>query len=109
MTLQKLCDTADFPRTATEYSLSVVNDIVVFVIDGEYFAIDRKCSHMGGDLSKGKLEGKTIKCPKHGAVFNLENGDVITQVSGMAGKMKKAVKAKVYPVQIQNNAIFVDI
>ncbi len=64
---------------------------------------------MGGDLSKGKLEGKTIKCPKHGAVFNLENGDVITPVSGMAGKMKKAVKAKVYPVQIQDDAIFVDI
>ena len=41
------------------------------------WAINETCSHLGGPLSEGKLEGNTIECPWHGSVFSLEDGSVL--------------------------------
>jgi nitrite reductase/ring-hydroxylating ferredoxin subunit/uncharacterized membrane protein len=41
------------------------------------FAINETCSHLGGPLSEGKLEGNTIECPWHGSIFSLEDGSVL--------------------------------
>lgn len=40
-------------------------------------AINEICSHLGGPLSEGKLDGNTIECPWHGSIFSLEDGSVI--------------------------------
>jgi nitrite reductase/ring-hydroxylating ferredoxin subunit/uncharacterized membrane protein len=42
------------------------------------FAIGETCSHFGGPLADGKLEGDdTVRCPWHGSRFSLEDGSVI--------------------------------
>ena len=41
-------------------------DIVVINIDGSYFAINDTCTHAGGSLSEGKVEGSIITCDWHG-------------------------------------------
>ncbi|MFC1953331.1 Rieske (2Fe-2S) protein [Chloroflexota bacterium] len=41
---------------------------------GNYYATDAKCSHAGGDLSKGKLKGKYINCPLHDSRFDVTTG-----------------------------------
>ena len=40
------------------------------------FALKDTCSHAGGPLSKGHLEGDTIVCPWHGSAFRLRDGAV---------------------------------
>jgi nitrite reductase/ring-hydroxylating ferredoxin subunit/uncharacterized membrane protein len=40
------------------------------------FAIGETCSHRGGPLSEGKLDGDCVECPWHGSVFNLNDGSV---------------------------------
>ena len=52
-------------------------DVVVFNLDGEYFAVRDVCPHNGGDLGKGKLEGEVIICPRHGARFSIRSGAVL--------------------------------
>ncbi|HEX5499974.1 MAG TPA: Rieske 2Fe-2S domain-containing protein, partial [Thermomicrobiales bacterium] len=37
-------------------------------------AIGAVCSHLGGPLEKGKIEGETVTCPWHGSVFCLLDG-----------------------------------
>ena len=56
-----------------------VNDkqVAVFNVNGKFFAIDGECTHAGGPLSEGELEGTTIRCPWHGAVFDLTNGSAL--------------------------------
>src|SRR5271157_4946383 len=98
MQQEKLCDVAEFPADGKKLFNVGGKEIAVFFIEDNYYAIDAKCSHMGGALIDGKLDGKWIKCPKHGAVFNLETGDVTEPVAGMAGKLKKAKPMGVYPV-----------
>lgn len=40
-------------------------------------AIAETCTHAGGPLSEGKLEGDTVVCPWHGSRFNVETGKVV--------------------------------
>jgi nitrite reductase/ring-hydroxylating ferredoxin subunit/uncharacterized membrane protein len=41
------------------------------------YAIAERCSHLGGPLSEGKLEGHAVRCPWHGSCFSLEDGRVL--------------------------------
>ena len=51
--------------------------IALFNVDGSIYAIDDTCTHRGGPLSKGVLEGKQVTCPWHGATFDVTTGDVL--------------------------------
>jgi len=52
-------------------------DVAVFNIDGEFFAIEDVCTHDGGELACGELEGDVIVCPRHSAKFSLRTGEVL--------------------------------
>jgi nitrite reductase/ring-hydroxylating ferredoxin subunit/uncharacterized membrane protein len=44
---------------------------------GQIFALAERCSHAGGPLSEGELEGNSLRCPWHGSRFCLETGRVL--------------------------------
>ena len=51
--------------------------VAVFNIDGEYYAIEDVCTHDGGILTGGALEGEEVVCPRHGARFSVKSGKVL--------------------------------
>jgi 3-phenylpropionate/trans-cinnamate dioxygenase ferredoxin subunit len=51
--------------------------IAVFNVDGEFFAIDDVCTHDGGPLAEGDLLGHEIRCPRHGARFDVRTGKAL--------------------------------
>ena len=51
--------------------------IAVFRRGGEYFALDDVCTHDGGPLAEGFVEGDEIECPRHGARFNIRTGQAL--------------------------------
>jgi nitrite reductase/ring-hydroxylating ferredoxin subunit len=52
------------------------NNIVLAMVNGQVFAMDSICSHQGGPLEEGNLEGFNLTCPWHYAVFDVRNGKV---------------------------------
>ena len=46
-------------------------------IDGTFYAIGGECTHMGGPLGEGELEGTTITCPWHSGEFDVTTGKVL--------------------------------
>ncbi len=52
--------------------------IVVFNLEGKYFAIEDVCTHDGGCLTGGEIEGDQIVCPRHGARFCIRTGAALT-------------------------------
>lgn len=50
--------------------------IVVYSLNGEYFATGDECSHDGGQIGEGQIEGYEIICPRHGARFDIRTGKV---------------------------------
>ena len=49
--------------------------IALFNVDGSFYAIDDTCTHKGGPLSDGFLDGTTVTCPWHGAKFDVTTGN----------------------------------
>ncbi len=48
--------------------------VAVANVDGDYFAVLDECTHMGGPLHQGHLEGMDIICPWHDSCFDLRSG-----------------------------------
>ena len=44
-------------------------------IQGNYYAIGNVCTHMGGPLNEGTLEGFEVECPWHGSKFDIRTGE----------------------------------
>lgn len=50
--------------------------ICVVNLDGKYYAIGNVCTHEGGPLADGTLEGYEVECPWHGSKFDIRTGEV---------------------------------
>jgi 3-phenylpropionate/trans-cinnamate dioxygenase ferredoxin subunit len=52
--------------------------VAVFNVSGEFYAIDDICTHDGGELAGGAMDGDVVICPRHGARFCLRTGAALT-------------------------------
>jgi len=71
--------------------------IVVFNLDGKYYAIEDVCTHDGGQLTGGEVEGDQIVCPRHGARFCIRTGAALTAPA--------YEPTATFPVRIENGEI----
>jgi len=53
-------------------------EVMLAKVDGTIFAIANRCGHMSTYLSEGELKDHGVKCPLHGAEFDLRTGAVVT-------------------------------
>src|SRR6266480_3010470 len=51
--------------------------VAVFNVAGTFYAIDDVCTHDGGPLAEGELQGAEIQCPRHGARFDVRTGKAL--------------------------------
>jgi nitrite reductase/ring-hydroxylating ferredoxin subunit len=56
--------------------------IVLSMVNGKVYAMDAVCSHEGGPLEEGTLEGYELKCPWHYAIFDVRNAKVQSRQFG---------------------------
>ena len=52
--------------------------VAVFHLDDGWYAIEDVCTHDGGPVAEGRLEGSIIECPRHGATFDVKTGAALT-------------------------------
>ncbi len=52
--------------------------VAIFHVNGQFFALDDVCTHDGGPLAEGELDGYQIICPRHGARFDIRTGEALT-------------------------------
>lgn len=71
--------------------------VVVFNLGGEYYAIEDVCTHDGGQLTGGTVEGEEIVCPRHGARFSIRTGEALS-----APAYEPVAK---FPVRVENGVI----
>jgi len=71
--------------------------IVVFNLEDEYYAIEDVCTHDGGQLTGGTVDGAEIVCPRHGARFCIRTGEALA-----APAYEPIAK---FPVRVENGEI----
>jgi nitrite reductase/ring-hydroxylating ferredoxin subunit len=68
-------------------------------VEGRYYAIGNVCTHMGGPLAEGKIEGFEVQCPWHGSKFDIRTGNVVSP---------PAMRAEpTYEVKVEDNSILI--
>lgn len=58
-------------------SALLVGAVAVFNVAGRVCATQARCTHRGGPLNEGALDGSTVTCPWHGSQFNVCTGAVL--------------------------------
>jgi len=108
MSFFEVAKTNEIPEGTMKPIIAQGKEILVVNYNGNYYAINRKCTHMGGDLSKGKLDGKIVTCPRHGSRFDVTTGKSIS--GPKIGFLKLKTKDEsVYKVKVEGNSIKVNI
>ncbi|MBW3546747.1 MAG: Rieske 2Fe-2S domain-containing protein [Actinobacteria bacterium] len=52
--------------------------LAVANVDGTFCAVADECPHAGASLGEGTLEGSSLRCPLHGATFDVRTGEVLS-------------------------------
>lgn len=75
--------------------------VALFNIEGTFYAIEDYCTHAGVLLGGGWVDGETVVCPLHGAVFCLKTGAALTPPAFDS--------VHSYPVAIEGDDVMVEI
>jgi 3-phenylpropionate/trans-cinnamate dioxygenase ferredoxin component len=67
---------------------------------GTVYAIEDVCTHDGGPLDQGDLEGYCVVCPRHGATFDVRSG---------APTMPAVVPVATFPVDVRDGDVYVEL
>lgn len=51
-----------------------IGSIILFNVEGTFYAVKNICSHEEYELADGELEGCILACSKHGATFDIQSG-----------------------------------
>ncbi|CAL1538253.1 unnamed protein product [Lymnaea stagnalis] len=76
-------------------------DLALFYVEGEFYAMEAWCSHMGGPLYEGDIEDYKgschVMCPWHAYMFELSSG---TSDIGL--------RQQVFPVRVEDGHVLVE-
>ena len=74
--------------------------IGVFLLDGEWHALQNSCLHRGGPVCKGTLEGGVLTCPWHGYQYKLHTGELL---------LDPDAKLPRYEVEVRGDEVYLSI
>jgi nitrite reductase/ring-hydroxylating ferredoxin subunit len=77
----KIAETRDIPKNSMQAFIVRELEILVVNVEGEFYAFENRCPHMGYPLFFGSLEGEVLTCGFHYARFNVKTGKSIGDVT----------------------------
>jgi len=95
----KVADTKDIQPSHMKEVQANGENICVVNIEGKYYAIGSICTHEGGPLADGTLEGYEVECPWHGSKFDVRTGEVTNPPA--------SEPEPTYEVKVDGNSILV--
>ena len=95
----KVADTKDIQPSHMKEVQVDGEYICVVNIEGKYYAISNICTHEGGPLADGTLEGFEVECPWHGSKFDVRTGEVMSPPA--------SEPEPTYQVKVDGNSILI--
>lgn len=108
MEFVKVAEAADVPAGSMKAVDVKGVEVLIVNVGGRHYAMGNKCTHAGGRLSEGKLDGNIVTCPKHGSKFDITTGRSV-QGPKIAFLKLKAKDDSSYEVKVEGGAITVGI
>ena len=95
----RVASASDIPEGKMKRVIVGNQQVLVANVKAKFYAIGNVCTHVGGPLDKGILEGHEVECPLHGSRFDVTNGQV---KRGPAARPEP-----IYDVKVEGGSILV--
>ena len=107
MVYEKVAETQEIPIGQMKAVKLGSVEVLVANVNGNFYAIGNVCTHDGGNLSKGTLQGNIMSCPKHKAQFDVTTGKVVSppKILFMHPKINDETS---YAVKVEGTAILLE-
>lgn len=93
-----ICRTTDISQgNPYIFNLEDKQQIVIFRVEQNYYAVENRCPHAGAFLHEGILEGQVLTCIWHGWKFDLESGHSLTEYWA---------RLKTYQLKVKNDELY---
>lgn len=76
-------------------------DVLLCLVHGQFYALENRCSHAQQKLSSGRLSGHEVRCPLHGARFDVR--------SGACTRAPATAPIKTFPVTLEGGKVCLTI
>jgi 3-phenylpropionate/trans-cinnamate dioxygenase ferredoxin subunit len=99
----EVCPVDELPPGSLKIVPAGHTTVGVYNCDGEYFALEDRCSHDDGPLVEGEWEPDrcTVICPRHGSYFDIRTGRPLT--------LPAYEPVETYEVVVEGGEIFVEV
>ncbi len=108
MSAVQVSTTSELPAGTMKAFTVEGTEVLVANCDGALYAVSNICTHMGGHLADGQLNGVVVKCPRHGACFDLRTGANVAPAEGGPAEMPPAA-LRTYVVTVEDEAVRVQL
>ncbi len=97
--LTEVADVEDLREEGRAVTMAGGRPVALFHHEGEVYAVDNRCPHMGFPLSKGSVEDGLLTCDWHHARFELSQGDTLDIW---------ADDVQTFPTRVRDGTVYVD-
>jgi nitrite reductase/ring-hydroxylating ferredoxin subunit len=70
----KVVEVAEIPEGTVKHIVVHDKPMALCCVEGNFYAVNAVCPHMGGHLASGRLHGYVIACPWHNWTFDVRTG-----------------------------------
>ena len=98
-----------FPKGTMREATIDGRTILLVRLADRVHAVDGICPHAGGILATGDLEEQKVRCPEHGAVYDVTNGAVLVDPDGITPPQGGTTALTSFPTRINSGQIEVDL
>jgi nitrite reductase/ring-hydroxylating ferredoxin subunit len=82
--------------------------VVVCNFGSKFYALERRCGHLGASLDMGTLDGYILTCPLHYAQFDITTGETLS--GPVPPDLQHPTSSLItYPVKLESGAVLVDV
>ena len=103
MALIDVCPVEELPPGSVKIVRAGSVAVGVYNLDGEYYAIEDRCSHDDGPLAEGEFDPDeaVVICPRHGSKFDIRSGRPLS--------LPAFQPVDTFPVAVEDGWVKVDI
>jgi 3-phenylpropionate/trans-cinnamate dioxygenase ferredoxin component len=74
--------------------------VVVYNVEGTFYATDNTCAHNGGPLGQGLFEGNLVTCPWHAFQFDVRTGEAVYDPN---------LRVATFPTRVEGDDVLIEV
>jgi len=108
MRFVKVAQVSEIPSGSMKKAVVDDEEILIANVDGTFYAIAERCTHLRGHLSQGQIRDGIVTCPRHGSRFDVRTGRAVGAAQLLFLKTTPR-DLQTYTVTIDGQDVFVDL